>query len=770
MDGYNRNVLTKNNKEQKRAAKNQRIASKRPLKNFLWWLLGFFSSFLVFAGSVAICIGVLPASTFFGNDGKYIDKSISNSSLLQIALNYQSYQVKDFPIIEELFKSLLASSGIDKFFEIDYEKLNGISFNDINFQYIYENCIDITATIDNLGMASALGDFANLKIMTENTIVEETVDASSTDFNPKLYYYEDDNGKLKRAYGDDKILVSGAEGKQLYYPALIKVPLDEMIEILPARLGQSQVVDLLGIFTEVTSDSLISKLFGATSIKDMGSFDPEKIKLIDILPDGIDEKLFNILCDASSVDGAEPLTKETITIGDLSSMDTDKIHITAFIEENESNKDFFEIIKSATGKEDASLITIGDFQTFNINNVKLSTLIDESNPENETFINLLEQITETPFAELTINHIRDGLSFDNVKLTTFIPNDSANADLYAVLMDALGTSEVDEITLGNLKGISFDNVRLISIIPDDESSEKLYDILTQCYVCSKNELTIGKLKTGISFDNVKLASIISPTDETTGETTMLYNILCQSLGIDDPNEIKVSDLSSGINTDNIKLTTVMPQNEENEKLYKILLEQSGRENYDDILISDLKNGINFDNIKLNTVISSSENEVINALLKDDEVTLGNLGEKINNLNVYDLYGNRCFTTIEAEALDDVKTDKYKRVENTAGTGKYSYVYDTNGEYYISKEAGFMLLLAFNVTDVNTTNGRANKYEPSETTYAEFTQGDTMSNVFQSATVYQLIAAGIINDNSYSDALKAKRLEEILQTINALPSI
>lgn len=941
MDNYNRNVLTKINKDQKRAAKNQRIASKRPLKNFLWWLLGFFSSFLIFAGSVAICVCVLPASTFFGNDGKYIDKSVASSSLLQIALSYQSYQVKDFPIIEELLQSVLASSGVDKYFEIDYEKLDDIKFSDINFQYIYENCIDITATIENLGMTSALGEFANLKVMTENTKVEGTVDTSASDFNPKIYYYEDDNGNLKRAYDDEKNLVSGAEGKQLYYPALVKVPVDEMIEILPDRLGQSQVIDLLAIFTEVSSDSLISKVFGTTLIKDMGSFDPEKIKLIDILPDGIEEedKLFKILCDAASVEGADPLTKETITvgdlksvdfnkitltsvipedegnktlfeilkavtnkddsskitigdlqtfntdnirlssvldmtanaqlfdifsdvtgksdkesitIGDLSSMDTDKIHITTFIEKNSSNKEFFDMIESATGKE-ASEITLGDiantdikdsklaklipyegnedlaeiivsalgstksyeevtlgdlmsgdfdtgriklskigiafeqefkdiivagipgkdnfddivlsdFSSFNIDNVKLSLLIDESDTNNETFITLLVQITGKTFAQLTIGDIRSGLNFDNAKLTTFVPDDSANADLYAVLKDALNVSDASDITLGNLKsGIDFNNVKLTSIVPNDASSEKLYDILTQCYGVSANEITIQNLKNGINFDNVKLASIISPTDETTGETTMLYTILCQSLGVSDPNSIKVSDLSAGINTDNIKLTTVMPVNADNTKLYDILLEQSGRSTYEDILISDLKNGIDFNSIKLNTVITSSDNEVIAALLEDDSVTLGNFGQKINELSLYDLYGSRCFTTNEAEALGAVKADKYKRIENADGT--YSYEYDAAGEYYISKEAGFMLLLAFDVSEVNSANGRANKYVPSVTTYEQFAQADTMGNVFKKATVYQLIAAGIVDDNGYSDNLKKMTLQDILDLID-----
>ncbi len=324
VDKKQQKALEKEERKNKRA---RRIASCRPLKNFGCWFFGFLSSFIIVAGSAAICVTLIPTNTLLGkNHADYVDEETGQSTILQILQNYSNYSVSNFPVIQKALESALSSSGLGQYMEIDYQKLSEVKFSDVNFESIFNNCVTITATIDNLGVTSSLGDLAKLKVMTENTPAD-LPDTSDPSFDPAIYYYLDDNNNLKCAYNADKTMLEAAKGKQLYFPALLRVPVDKMIQILPTRMGQEEVVDLLSIFTKIEEDSLIKKVFDGYTINGLGSFDPNSILISDILTLSEDNKmLFDILCAASVVkEGEKQPTPETLMIGNLNNIDINKV-------------------------------------------------------------------------------------------------------------------------------------------------------------------------------------------------------------------------------------------------------------------------------------------------------------------------------------------------------------------------------------------------------------------------------------------------------------
>ncbi len=707
-------------KQERKTRRALRIARCRGLKNFGWWLFGFLTPTLVIGVAGAICVCVLPTNIFVGKDGKYVDEDTSKKTLLQILMNYQNYTVGNFPIIKEALKTTLSSSGLDKYLEINYDELEKISLSTTDYKSIFDNCVEITATIDNLGVASSLGSFGNLTVMKENTEVTEEIDPTADDFEPYMYYYIDDSGKLKRAYNDDKTLVEAAAGKTLYYPALIKVPLDQIAKVIPTRIGQAEMLEVLGIFTNVESGSMLAKIFDGYTIKDMGSFDANNILLSDVLTYSEDNKaIFDILCAAAVVgdDEAKP-TPETVTIGHLNHIDINNVPLSTVITPNESNESIYAILRDASGKENNEDITIGDISKANLDDVKLSSLLKEE---------------------------------DNPKLAK-------------ILTSAVGKENYEEVTMGCLKDFDTANIYIKDTV---DLSDDLKDILLKgCGVESYDDLTLGSLAT-FEMSNVPLSSVIKETDD----NKKLIAILKDATNKDDYSSITVGDLSSGFNIDNVKLSTVIEETEDNKSLFNILSEATGIEK-ENLKLSNLSN-FDLSNVKLSTVISGETgNKALDTLLKDDTVTISNMGDKINNLSLYSIYGEDCFTTDVSQAT--ITTDHYVRTSTENG---YKYTYDSDGEYdgdyYISKNSGVMLLMSFDVTSVDLTCGRANVFVPSTLTFENMDKADSASNAISNATIYQMIAAGLIEDKAdggYSDNLKRMTIQNLLDALDSIPSI
>lgn len=707
-------------KQERKTRRALRIARCRGLKNFGWWLFGFLTPTLVIGVAGAICVCVLPTNIFVGKDGKYVDEETSKKTLLQILMNYQSYTVGNFPIIKEALKTTLSSSGLDKYLEINYDELEKTSLSTTDYKSIFDNCVEITATIDNLGVASSLGAFGNLSVMKENTEVTEAIDPTAEDFEPYMYYYIDDNGKLKRAYKDDKTLVEAAAGKQLYYPALVKVPLDQIAKVIPTRIGQAEMLEVLGIFTNVESGSMLAKVFNGYTVKDMGSFDANNILLSDVLTYSEDNKaIFDILCAAAVVgEGEEKPTHETVTIGHLNHIDINNVPLSTVIKPSTDNEKIYAILMDATGKEKAEDVTIGDISKADLDGVKLSSLLKEE---------------------------------DNPKLAK-------------ILTSAVGAEKYDDVKLGSLKDFDTANIYIKDAV---DLSDDLKDILLKgCGVENYDDLTLGSLAT-FEMSNVPLSCVIKESED----NKKLIAILKDATGKEDYSSIVVDDLSNGFNIDNVKLSTVIEETEDNKSLFNILSEATGVEKKD-LKLSNLSS-FNISNVKLSTVISEETgNKALDTLLKDDSVTIANMGDKINNLSLYSIYGEDCFTTDVSQAT--ITTDHYVRTETPNG---YMYTYDSDGDYdgdyYISKSSGVMLLMSFDVTNVDFTCGRANTLIPSSLTFENMDKADSTSSALQNATIYQMIAAGLIEDKAdggYSNDLKRMTIQDLLNALDSIPSV
>ncbi len=763
-------MLTKEEKRQAKALKKEereikrakQIAHCRGFKNFWWWFFGFMSSLVVVGTAGALCVCVFPMSTFVGNDGKYVDKDVSDKTLLQFITNYKSYSVSNFPVIKEALQKLVMSAGLDKYVSIDYDKLaEALTFDvsQISFTDLYKNCIDIVCTIDSLDLASVLGDFANLSIMNENTPVTEPIDTTSDSFKPYMYYYLKDNNTLDRAYDDEGNLLPEAEGKQLYYPALRKIPLDDLISVLPKRIGQEQILNVIKMVTTVEKDSIFEKLFDGYTIEGIGSFDVNKVLLSDILTITDENRsMFNIICSAVKLsEGETKPTPETLTISHLSSIDINGAHLVDIVEPSESNKDLYALLRDASGKTNNEDITIEDVINANVDNVKLSTLLPYEGNEKLADI-LLSATGASSYEDIAFNDLKN-IDTNNIKLNVVVS--SLDEKLQKVLCKGCGVSSYDDLKLGDLSSFNMDLVMINDVMPD--LSDNLKDILVKgCGASSYEELSFNDLK---NFDINKLP--LSMVIENNSTNEKLISILLEASGKTSYEDMTVFDLSNGFNIDNVRLITILG---ENDTLFDVLQDATGKSK-DEIRISDLSS-FSIENIKLSTVIKNETgNKIIDALIKDDTVTLSNIGEKINNTSIYDFYGEECFT------LDSSKTafadDHYVKSVNSEGL--VTFTLDTDGDYtgdyYVSNDCGLLGMLCFTVEDTDADTGKGIKYVQSNYTYSDLESNTEVNNVIENSTVYQLIAVGAIENKSggYSNNVLKRTIKQILDLLDSIPS-
>ena len=764
-------MLTKEQKKQAKAFKKEQreikrakeIAHCRGFKNFGWWIFGFISSFIIVGTTAAVCVCVLPMSTYVGKDGKYVDKETSNNTLLQFLMNYKSYSVSNFPVIKEALQKLVVGAGLDKYVEVDYDKLaetltfdvSNISFNDI-----YNNCIDVICTIDSLDMSGLLGDFANLSIMNESTPVSGEIDTSSESFRPYMYYYLNENNVLKRAYDDEGKLLPEAEGKQLYYPALRKIPLDDLIKVLPNRIGQEEVLNVVKMVTTVEKGSIFEKIFDGYTIEELGSFDVNSILLSNIIDITDDNRsMFNIICSAVKLEeGQSKPTPETLTVANLSNIDINSAHLVDIVEPNENNKDLYALLRDSSGKATNEEITINDVINAKVDDVKLSSLLPYE--ENEKLADVLASACEMSYGEITFKNLKN-IDTDKIKLSVVVS--SLDDNLKQILSKGCGVSSFDELKIGDLSSFNMNSVLLSDAMPS--LSDNLKDILVKgCDATSYEELTFDDLN-NFNINKLPLSMVL----ENNSTNEKLISILLEASGNTNYDDMTVADLSSAdFNIDNVRLITVLG---ENDTLFDILKDATGKSK-DEVRISDLSS-FSLDNVKLSTVLKENTgNKILDALLKDDEVTLSNIGTKINNMAIYDFYGEECFT------LDSSKSafpdDHYAKSVNSEGLVTFSIDTDGDytGDYYISKECGFFGMLCFTVEDTNTSNGRGNTYVQSSYTYSDLESNSEVNNIIENSTIYQLVAVGAIENKSeggYSDKLLKRTIKEILDIVDALPS-
>jgi hypothetical protein len=261
----------------------------------------------------------------------------------------------------------------------------------------------------------------------------------------------------------------------------------------------------------------------------------------------------------------------------------------------------------------------------------------------------------------------------------------------------------------------------------------------------------------------------------------LENILSQAVGLPF-DQIKVLDINNNFDVDNIKLGTVM---DNANPTLKTILEQAtgvGEGNFANVTLAQLAS-FTVNDITLNAVLADKTGNVIIDKLLDRNVKLGNIGSEINNLSLYEIYGESCFTK------DNSKTNNLTLIYRKVVSGStITYVLTdgtiapnaNNDLYYVQKNSGIWLLICFEATDIDAEIASANYGRPKtyivssakiESLQSYETGGiGTISNKFMSATVRQLIDAGMLSSslNSKIYNMSLAQAIEALSILNTTP--
>lgn len=252
-----------------------------------------------------------------------------------------------------------------------------------------------------------------------------------------------------------------------------------------------------------------------------------------------------------------------------------------------------------------------------------------------------------------------------------------------------------------------------------------------------------------------LKEVLKPADN-----QKLYDVLVDALG-KTADEIKIKDLS-GLSFDAVHLEKFLPVTSAGD-LAKVLVDMTGKASYAEVTVADLKSA-DMGKIKFSHVLSNAGgNTILEALLKDDTVTVSGLGDAINGLSLYDVYGKDVFVTGAGGRANE---DKYA-LDPATGILTYDTSLPDNGEntYYVSAKAGVWLLLSYDAENIDPSNGRARTFKPGTLTLSKLQSDSTMlSTRVGEARIYQLISAGVLDGTGYPDLVKAKTLSEALNPI------
>ncbi len=321
---------------------------------------------------------------------------------------------------------------------------------------------------------------------------------------------------------------------------------------------------------------------------------------------------------------------------------------------------------------------------------------------------------------------------------------------YPALEDILITDMFD------ILGDTLDRVKVKSLLQSIGAyNEKFIKIL--------GENTTVKGLASFDFDAVKLKEVVDIEDS--GDNHKFWAILKQAAGVIEDRDITIGDLSDGFEINDVLLSEVIkndPLDSNNQRLWEIINSAVTPEDAEiGITLNDLNyhfsvNNVNFDSVIPSSVANSSK--VLKALYGKD-YTIGQIGDKINELQITDIFDVICFTQNAAEAVDT--SAKYTKADN-------AYTLSDSGTYYISKNAEIWLFILYSteeasVSTATATKGAMTKYTAKNIKFSEFDSnvGD-MADTLINSTVKQLIEAGILTENTsgkYSN-IYDKTLQEV----------
>ena len=526
----------------RRNKRNARIARGRHLKNLFIWFLGV----LFLPTVIAAASFVVPISIITGKDGKIVSEDLSKKSLFDavrfIAGNSGELGFADFPIVANAFSDLQKTQigerddgeggktpiTVGDIVYIDTDKLNTIKFGSGNLAGDVSSCVEVVATIEKLGGASALGDFGGLNVFTDEEQVRyfkrvynvaqvdapDGLDTNAADFEPAKYFYKtkevDELDPLivpenikdnvyKRAFKDDKTLVDELSGLTPEQAAVVSVYTKALCTV--ANVAAPNGVDV------VVSDGFDNKAADAEQYY-------YKTKEVDASIEETvykrafndDKSLIEELSGLSTEKKAEvylyypPLEK--VKIGELKDIIGDSIGRTTIKSLLETLGGGNEKITDILG-EDTTVKGIGDFD---INDTELDKVLaapDAEHPEqNKKLYDILKDLTGKDGAKsIKVGDLSD-LNTDNLHLSVVLPapNDTAdpssdeykqNRKLYDILKDLTDTDNAANITVGGLSGLDTDKLHLNTVMGEVSSNRVLTALK------AKN-ITVGEIGTALN--------------------------------------------------------------------------------------------------------------------------------------------------------------------------------------------------------------------------------------------------------------------------------
>ncbi len=653
-------------KEQRKERRKQRRIKKalksyrfRTLKNFLIWLGGLISSVIITVGVIALCLAVIPISTFTGGEkNDYVSEKVANNTLLNVIMNIQDYDMSDIPIVADSLEKMIKDAGIDEYVEIDTAKMKTLKFDE-TFTNELKSCVKVVATLESINGLEMLGDIGKLNVFTEweeiktsegeeslmpeldgdGNIAREEGEGGALKANPKMYYYkvengseggaegysegiEGDNAVYERAFDDNGVKVAGYEGGTLYFPAVAKISILDAVQVLGESFGRVQIVNLLENFGagELT-DSMIGKVLSGKRIRDMASINADEILLADVLNYDLEneennedsiKQIFDILIQA--VESDEDLTPSNVTVGHLTSgFNVNGINLDVVLKED-SNASLYKILRSAIGLGETDAITIGKLSGIKPENIALESVLTR-NESNAKLYEILDSAVEPADKEkgITVGDL-GSLNPDGIALEVVMKK-TENPDLYAILESAVTISNPSKgITIGDLKGLTPNSIALESVLKREQNA-KLYEILDLAITVADESkgITIGDLSS-LNTDGIALEVVMKKT-----ENPDLYAILESAVTISDPSKgITIGDLK-GLTPNSIALESVLKR-EQNAKLYEILDSVIKKPADEDkgITIGDLSsiNADNLNNLSLGVVMPEVDSPDLYKILRD----------------------------------------------------------------------------------------------------------------------------------------------------------
>ncbi|MCQ2399611.1 MAG: hypothetical protein MJ072_03800, partial [Clostridia bacterium] len=249
-------------------------------------------------------------------------------------------------------------------------------------------------------------------------------------------------------------------------------------------------------------------------------------------------------------------------------------------------------------------------------------------------------------------------------------------------------------------------------------------------------------------------------------------------------DVKISDIS-GFNMSNVVIEDIIDYSASGNDLLKTIIPAGT--SLDDI--SSCVND-NVKNVKLTDVFTDgSDNKIVQILLKDDTVTLGNIGERINQISIEEFIGGTLmvkveissYTSVESEtALYTFDGDKYTVVTGTQFTGyssdKYHYAnLDNSTEYYkLNPSLGVWAIVLIDDSSLSEDSGGT-----SDGRYGAFTEivnsNKKLSDItgglelgIENLKIKTLSELGLVN--KISGAINDKTLSFVITTMSNLPTL